>query len=422
MGFGKKTDYKTGRTLDLDASYKNMIKPAVEDAGLTCIRADEIVHSGVIDKPMFEELLNADVVVADLSTANANAFYELGVRHALRPRTTITIAETGLEYPFDVNFVVIRRYKHLGEDIGGSEIQRFRGELRDAIQAALDQPKDDSPVYTFLSLQPPQASPARSRVPDALESPVDQLAQVETIAALMQQSEEAIRRQDWDEARSLLQKVRSSKQLNRGDSKDSSEDPYVLQRLALATYRSRKPTQQQAIEDAREVLLVVKPETLNDPEVLSIWGEIHQRRWELVADQKALDIAITAYQKAFHLRRSYQDGIRLAFLLNTRAAVSEAAEGIADFVSAQRVRREVTEICERALKSPERGGAFDQYSVRAALAEAWFGLGEDLKYEEELGRANQTAPHPSLSDATQDRVAQLGILLDFSPLAFLAAA
>src|SRR5262245_56910730 len=44
MGFGKKTDFETGRTLDLDKSYKNVIKPAVEAAGLTCIRADEIVH------------------------------------------------------------------------------------------------------------------------------------------------------------------------------------------------------------------------------------------------------------------------------------------------------------------------------------------------------------------------------------------
>jgi hypothetical protein len=69
MGFGKKTDFETGRVLDLDKSYKNMIKPAVEEAGLTCIRADEIVHSGLIDVPMYEQLLKADVVVADLSTS-----------------------------------------------------------------------------------------------------------------------------------------------------------------------------------------------------------------------------------------------------------------------------------------------------------------------------------------------------------------
>src|ERR687884_476954 len=89
MGFGEKVDFQTGRKLNLDASYHNMIKPAVEDAGLECIRADEIVHSGVIDVPMYEQLLKADIVIADLSTYNPNAFYELGVRHALRPFSTI---------------------------------------------------------------------------------------------------------------------------------------------------------------------------------------------------------------------------------------------------------------------------------------------------------------------------------------------
>ena len=109
MGFGKKTDFETGRTLDLDQSYRNMIKPAVEAAGLKCVRADEIVHSGLIDQPMYEQLLNADVVVTDLSTSNKNAFYELGVRHALRPYTTVVIAEDGIKtFPFDVNHVLVR--------------------------------------------------------------------------------------------------------------------------------------------------------------------------------------------------------------------------------------------------------------------------------------------------------------------------
>src|SRR5215204_2954554 len=47
MGFGKKTDFESGRTLDLDKSYHNVIKPAVKAAGLDCVRADEIVHAGI---------------------------------------------------------------------------------------------------------------------------------------------------------------------------------------------------------------------------------------------------------------------------------------------------------------------------------------------------------------------------------------
>ena len=84
----------------------------------------EIRHSGVIDVPMYEQLLTADVVIADLSTSNANAFYELGVRHALRPFTTITIAENKLKYPFDVNHIAIRSYEHMGNDIGFGEVVR----------------------------------------------------------------------------------------------------------------------------------------------------------------------------------------------------------------------------------------------------------------------------------------------------------
>src|SRR2546423_3557484 len=111
MGFGKKTDFETGRTLDLDKTYRNIIKPAVEAAGLECIRADTITHSGPIDVPMYEQLLNADVVVADLSTSNKNAYYELGVRHALRPYTTIIICEDGVKsFPFDINRNLIRQY------------------------------------------------------------------------------------------------------------------------------------------------------------------------------------------------------------------------------------------------------------------------------------------------------------------------
>src|SRR5271166_6775677 len=147
MGFGKKTDYQTGRLIDLDKSYRNIIKPAAVAAGLDCVRADEIIHSGTIDVPMYEQLLNADVVIADVSTSNCNAFYELGVRHALRPSTTITIAEDKMVFPFDVNHIPIRKYQHLGDGIDAGEAMRMKAELKAAILDALGSAVDDSPVY-----------------------------------------------------------------------------------------------------------------------------------------------------------------------------------------------------------------------------------------------------------------------------------
>ena len=109
--------YATGCTLNPDKSYRLLIKPVVEEKGLICIRADELRHSGTIDVPMYQELLTADIVIADLSTANPNALYELGIRRALRPRTTIVISENKLPYPFDLNHVTITSYTHLGEAI-----------------------------------------------------------------------------------------------------------------------------------------------------------------------------------------------------------------------------------------------------------------------------------------------------------------
>ena len=80
MGFGQKTDYSTSRTLDLDKTYRHVIQPAAEAAGLVCVRADDLMHAGLpIDKPVFENLLWSDVVVADLSTYNANALYQFSM-------------------------------------------------------------------------------------------------------------------------------------------------------------------------------------------------------------------------------------------------------------------------------------------------------------------------------------------------------
>ncbi|WP_348266145.1 hypothetical protein P8936_09460 [Edaphobacter paludis] len=150
MGFGLKTDYETGKTLDLDATYEAIIKPAAEDAELRCIRADEIMHPGIIDTKMFEMLLRAELVIADISTGNANALYELGVRHALRPRSTIIRKEEAGRLYFDLDHSNTFQYGHLGQDIGAREAKRARSALKEIIVGVISAALVDSPVYTFL--------------------------------------------------------------------------------------------------------------------------------------------------------------------------------------------------------------------------------------------------------------------------------
>src|SRR5215813_14929659 len=102
MPFGEKPD-ATGLKINFDAVYRDLIAPAIGAAKLDPVRADEEVVGGIIHKPMFERLILCEYAVADLTTANANVFYELGVRHALKPYSTVPIfAEGGSQLPFDV--------------------------------------------------------------------------------------------------------------------------------------------------------------------------------------------------------------------------------------------------------------------------------------------------------------------------------
>ena len=101
MPFGKKKGVD-GSLYDFNAIYSMLIKPALEAAGFEAFRADEETTSGDILTDMFQELLLADLCIADMSIDNANVFYELGIRHAFRKRGIVHIQAGRAYMPFDV--------------------------------------------------------------------------------------------------------------------------------------------------------------------------------------------------------------------------------------------------------------------------------------------------------------------------------
>ncbi len=416
MGFGEKVDFQTGRKLNLDASYRHMIKPAVESAGLRCIRADEIVHNGIIDVPMYEYLLTADVVIADLSTYNPNAFYELGVRHGLRPFSTIVIAEDKLNYPFDVNLINIRRYRHLGEDISVSDARQFSMELKKTLDSMLEKQEIDSPVYQYLTLTPPTLSNVLQDTARAASATVDREAWPatgQTHSALMQSANEALRIGNFATAKSILSNLRWT---FKGADPNSPEDPYIVQRLALVTYKSKLPTPRDALEEARSLLATLGPATSNDTETLGLWGAVHKRLWELTQEVAQLDEAVRAYERGFYLRNDYYNGINLAYLLNVRAArAGGPAEAITDFVQAKRVRREVLAICETTLLNESLENE-QKYWLLAAMAEAHLGLGDEHASALRLKEAFAVAAGQWMRDSTREQMDKLRQFLADSPL------
>jgi len=148
MPFGKKAA-ASGVVIDFDAVYRDLIAPAIAVAGLEPLRADEELAGGVIHKPMFERLILCEHAVADLTNANANVFYELGLRHAVRPGSTVLLFAEGMgQLPFDVAPLRALPYR-LGPDGAPADPASARDALAARLKAAWDEPTD-SPVFQMV--------------------------------------------------------------------------------------------------------------------------------------------------------------------------------------------------------------------------------------------------------------------------------
>lgn len=432
MGFGEKTDPGTGRLLNLDATYHHIIKPSAQAAGYDCVRADEILHSGVIDIPMYEMLMDADLVVADVSTSNLNAMFELGVRYALKPRSTIVIAESKFSNPFDVNHIVIRRYTHLGPDIGFSEVGRMQNELtvlmRNIKQNADPDPAPDSPVYTFLR---PMTPPLREgkKTSSKEEARETAVAEDETYAAQWREAMVARAASDFVKEAAILTDIYQSQVAKSGSNKENAVRPRVVRELAFATYKvgdnklKTNPAEAEAAyQQAIAFLRLLEPDQTTDPETLGLWSGVHKRVSALpgrATDERLADLetAIYAAERGFLIRQDYYTGINLAYLFDLRASISSGENKIADRTFAKRVRRRVVDAARKALTSlPEQFSQMQDagtdttrermYWPQATLAEALIGL-DDPSGEEELEKAKKLAPADWMINITLQQIEDL---------------
>src|SRR5215813_4503816 len=163
--FGKRKG--GGVELDFDKVESDLIGPALKELGAEGRTTGEILEAGNIRMDMFQELLVADVVIADITTNNPNAFYELGIRHALQEKRTFlirakfpppqTVQEVKeAEVPFDIK---TDRYFEYDPSHPAASLDNLTEALR--ITAASE--RQDSPV--FLSLPNLKSQPRERFIP-----------------------------------------------------------------------------------------------------------------------------------------------------------------------------------------------------------------------------------------------------------------
>ena len=374
MGFGKKTDLASGNTFDLDKTYQNIIKPIVSECGYKCVRADEVQDTGLIDRSMYALILWADLVIADISTLNPNAIYELGVRHAVKPSSTIIIkAESTSKIPFDIDHTRVFSYKHLGEDVGVDEANRMKKLLKEKILNIAKGSVKDSPVYEYLhTLQEPHMDIEEYKdIVGALAEKND------CIFALVESAKLLMKEGNFSEAIKYWKKALEK----------NPTEPYYIQQLALCTYKQKvsKEEQEMYLNDALRILERLADS--NDPETFGLKGAIYKRLSRINNDNIGyLNRAIEYYEKGYMISYDFYTGENLAFCFDKKSALLNDGEDEKIYcrIQAKKIREQLYKILSSKMELEDITNIPNVKWMSATFSICCYALGkqeEGRKYE-----------------------------------------
>jgi hypothetical protein len=135
--------------IDFEAVDRMLIQAALERNHLTGKTTGVIAEAGNIRVDMFQMLITYDLVIADISIDNANVFYELGIRHGLRPKGTILLRSTtpGKDVPFDLK---TDRYIAYDRASPAAAVDLLAQAIKDTLLAIRENVRPDSPVFLLL--------------------------------------------------------------------------------------------------------------------------------------------------------------------------------------------------------------------------------------------------------------------------------
>jgi hypothetical protein len=189
--FGDKTHQLKGGTMGHFELIRASIKEIVEsfpNADIRFKRADEISDVSSVEETFIVALLNADIVIADLSAHNPNVFYELGIRFALKKKITIPIWQKGTERPADLKGILGIEYDPTNPKVNQNDFCQF-------LTQRLESEVVDSPVYKVL----PNIELINKKDYDEICLKVEQLEK-KLRETLINQATKML----WDEAEHLL--------------------------------------------------------------------------------------------------------------------------------------------------------------------------------------------------------------------------
>ena len=334
---------KDGETMNFEVVHNELIVPALDKLGFSGGTTGEFLQQGSIREDMFREIISADLVIADISVHNANAFYELGIRHALRDRYTVMIRADKFNdaHVFDLK---PERYLNYSADNPADSVDA----LVKVIEATMDSEKGDSPVFRLLPGLLPMdpativGAPLKFREQVAMVS----AKATENRAALdeMLQLKGDVYQQYWE--REGLREIARA-QTSLGDHKNAAITWEQLRRFEahdleanqkLATHYQKLEQYTESDQAAARCLQATGGTDLGKAETHALIGSNHKAQWRtafrnnedisqrqiaaLTSD--SLEKSFNAYHAGFEYHRShYYSGLNAVSMLKIQLGLAE---------------------------------------------------------------------------------------------------
>lgn len=314
LPYGRKRS-GSGASIDFDAVYAELVEPALAACGLEPLRADDEHAVGMLYQPLIERLMLSDYALLDLGAAGASAFYQLGLRHALKPSgTALMCAKGAASFGADATALQALEYE-IGADGRPANAAGDGDALAERLQAARAEP--NSPVYEivdrFPDIQRLKTDVFRARVDYSRDMKERLLAArrsgVEALRAIHADLQRADKGVAGAPAGVVVDLYLSYRAVKAWDdmialagtmAKPLAASPLVREQLALALNRAGRG------EEAQRVIEQLLAERGPSSETCSILGRVYKDRWEqaLAAGERdaargLLGRAIDAYLQGF---------------------------------------------------------------------------------------------------------------------------
>lgn len=408
MPFGIKDTQQTNSAaparLNFDRLWTDLFIPVVRDLGYEPVRADADLGASII-RDMIERLTLSDLVIADLTVANANVFYEVGIRHAARPNGCVLVAASWSRQPFDTQSMRHEHYTIAGEIITAEEVADNRARLVARIDALATAKTPCFELEGFPNLPLTRAQAFRewlmemntlnSRITALREAPESD-ARTTGVEALLAECKQT-GQQSMLIAFELLKLVRDTRGFERTlefieQLPQALRDlPFFVEQRALAIAKARDP-----LSAIGPLQTLIEREGAT-PEREGLLGGRYKQLWRTERNQdrnraaRYLAKAIEHYDLGRELDlNEYYAASNLPLLLKTRGAPGDVERGA-------RIATCVVAACERAIA---RRSA-DEY-VYPTLLVAAFHAGDVAKAQELAERVRQSPSDWKLSAALAD--------------------